>query len=101
MDRLAIATPFHVPYGSPILPGRVSMSQQIVEAPTPQPYIALMEGLQAEVLSWGLESAMLEPAVFSPLPYWLGPAAVHEPGTCFQAAVSKRSGQTFCRCQLV
>ena len=83
MDRLAIATPFHVPYGSPILPGLVSMTQQIVEAPTPQPYNAFMEGLQAEVLTWGLESAILGPAVFSPLPYWLGPKVVQEPGAVF------------------
>ena len=53
LDRLAIATPFHVPYGSPILPGLVSMSQQIVEAPTPQPYNVFMQGVQAEVWTWG------------------------------------------------
>ena len=60
------------------------MPQQIVEAPTPQPYNAFMEGLQAEVLTWGLESAILEPALFSPLPYWLGPKVVQEPGARVQ-----------------
>ena len=83
MDFLSIASPFHLPKGSPLLPSLIRASTELVEAPTHKEYNSFMRALQTEVQAWGLEGAILEPCKFSPLPYWLGPQVVVKRAECF------------------
>ena len=100
-DKLYLSTPFRFPKGSPMLEEFVDwMRQLLLEGRLAHPqvsnYNTIMQKAVDLIQTWGLEKAITESHVFSPIPYWCRKEKLFRPLADQDTHLIETMGQSTC-----